>query len=75
MNKQETDAVVWEILNLEPASKNSGPVSLESFFTSKLGFSAGKNLYKELLRVVANHANTAIDLGQPRGPFVNYRSL
>lgn len=75
MSECETDAVVWEISSPEVETKNSGPLSLESFFTSKLGFSAGKNLYKELMRVVANHSNTAIDLGQPRGPFVNYRSL
>jgi hypothetical protein len=65
---------VWEISNIADSKKNSGIGSLEAFFTAKLGFSAGKNLYKELLRVLDASDNTAIDLAKPKGPFVHYRS-
>lgn len=75
MSDNDEETVVWEISAAVVDPKNVSTVSLESFFMAKLGVNAGKNLYKELLRVLDKHANTAVDLGQPRGPFVNYRSL
>lgn len=75
MSDNDEDAVVWEISDVAADPKNMAAASLESFFMAKLGVNAGKNLYKELLRVIDNPATIAVDLGQPRGPFVNYRSV
>jgi hypothetical protein len=75
MSDSENDAVVWEISAPAGDKKSHDSVSLESFFMAKLGVNAGKNLYKELMRVVTDSATTAVDLGSPCGQFVNYRRL
>jgi hypothetical protein len=75
MSDDAEDAVIWEISAREPTPKNPATISLESFFMAKLGVNAGKNLYKELLRVIDKSDNVAVNLGEPCGPFVKYRSL
>jgi len=68
-----SEEVIWEIVDSAAGEKISAFDSLESFFMSKLGFSAGKNLYKELLRAVSADKDTAVDLTTKRGKFVKYR--
>jgi hypothetical protein len=70
------DTVVWETTLIEGKLANNKQLSLEAFFTTKLGVSAGKRLYKELVATVAEFAPgpVAVDLAAKHGPFVSYRS-
>lgn len=72
----EEDSVIWTTQLIEGKLANNKQLSLEAFFTTKLGVSAGKRLYKELLATVAEFAPgpIAVDLATKHGLFVSYRS-
>lgn len=77
MKTTEKDSVTYTVQAVEKAA--NVPTSLEDFLVRKLGNSAGKNLYKELLTAAKDAVKThtgslAIDLDAKRGPFVVLRA-
>jgi hypothetical protein len=49
MSKEEE--IVWGVSKLDSAQIAGKPITVESFLVSKLGVSAGKRLFKELLTI------------------------
>lgn len=72
----EDDKVIWQIWAIDADKKITVPLSLESFFRAKMGVSAGRQLYKDLLASVSQlgRGTVAVDLAEKHGPFVEYRS-
>ena len=74
--EEQEAAVVWQIAPLEIKLQGGKLFSLETFFTTKMGGTAGKRLYKELATAVAEFSSepVAVDLDSKHGTFVTYRS-
>lgn len=72
----DAEMLIWQIEAVQENKKTPVPLSLESFFMAKMGRSAGKQLYKDLLISVSQLGSgpVAVDLAEKHGPFVTYRS-
>jgi hypothetical protein len=74
MKKQ--DAEVWQIQVIDAKSAAGKPITVEAFLIAKLGNSAGKSLFKELVAaakdaITSASGNPAILLSSKGGAFVN----
>jgi hypothetical protein len=74
MKKQ--DAEVWQIQVIDAKSAVGKPITVEAFLIGKLGNSAGKSLFKEMVAaakdaITSASCNPAVLLSSKGGAFVN----
>lgn len=80
MNAENKDLVIWQITAVDAKTTAGKPLTVESFLTAKLGHSAGRRLYKELLTAAKDAVSgfagaPAIDLTSKNGEFVSVQHL
>lgn len=82
MKAKQEDAApgIWQITYVDAKTAAGKPLTLESFLTVKLGMSAGRRLYKELVAAAKDATNAcsglvAIDLNSKSGEFISGQEL
>lgn len=73
---KEKDAEIWQVQVIEAKNAAGKPITVEAFLVAKLGNSAGKRLFKELVAaakdaITAASGNPAVLLSSKGGAFVN----
>jgi len=74
------DEVTWKINDVVVKNETGKAIMLESFLTAKLGVSAGKRLYKELVTAVTAAVQSpggfaAVDLSVKNGQFISLHEI
>lgn len=80
MKAADEDAVTWQVIPVNAKTPDGKSLTVESFLTSKLGVSAGKRLYKELVSAAkdatkGHRGAPAIDLTGKGGEFISVQEL
>jgi hypothetical protein len=73
-------AAVWTINDVTVKNEAGKAIMLEGFLTAKLGVSAGKRLYKELVTAVTAAVQSpggfaAVDLSVKNGQFISLHEV